>query len=65
MMAMSALPSASACALAEAPSVGIGRKRIVLLRWLLKACASVCTTLRSSLLAGPTATLSVSGRIAK
>jgi hypothetical protein len=62
MMARSALPSASAWALALAPSVCTGRNRT----WLCaKDCVSVCTTLRSSLFWGPTAIRSVTGRIAK
>ena len=64
MMARSALPSASAWALAVAPSVCIGRKRMWLWAWL-KAWVSAWTTLRSSLLAGPTAIRKVTGRIAK
>ena len=59
MMARSALPSPSRVALAAAPSVCTGRNRTWLLFWLLKACVSACTTLRSSLLAGPTAIRSV------
>jgi hypothetical protein len=65
MMARSALPSASVCALALAPSVCTGRSLTWVCCWLLKACASACTTLRSSLFAGPTAILSVTGRTAK
>jgi len=63
-MARSTLFSASASALAVAPSVWIGRSRTKLL-CCAKACVSACTTLRSSLLAGPTAIFSVTGRIAK
>ena len=62
MMARSALPSASAWALAMAPSVCNGRNRT----WLCaKDWVSVWTTLRSSLLGGPTAIRNITGRIAK